>query len=123
MGVLTAAENVVPVGERQSPEFLGEVISTLISTAAAEYEIALQGDSFTDIPEYQDGRGFVATARDLLYNNAQEIVQTNPEAYAQLSTMVGQVSAAWPTIIPPSQPVFSAEEVMEMAEEIEKMTQ
>ncbi len=123
MGVLTAAENVVPASERQSPEFLGNVISTLISTAVAEYEIALQGNTFTDIPEYQDGRGFVATARELLYNNAEEMVKMNPEAYTQLSTMVGQVSAAWPTVMPPSQPVYSAQEVMEMAEEIEKITE
>lgn len=121
MGVLTAAENVIPKSERQSPEFLSEVIATLISTAAAEYEIALQGNTFTDIPEYQDGRGFVATARELLYNSAEEMVQTNPEAYVQLSTMVGRVSAAWPTIMPPSRPVYSPQEVMDIAEDIEAM--
>ncbi len=122
MAVLTNAENAIPASERKSPEFLTEVISTLISTAAAEYEIALQGNTFTDIAEYQDGRGFVATARELLYNSAEEMVKMNPEAYTQLSTMVGQISAAWPTIMPPSQPVYSAEEVTVMAEKIADVT-
>jgi len=49
-------------------------------------------------------------------------VQMNPDGYAKLSTMVGEISAAWPTIMPPSQPVFSAEEVTQMAQEIEAMT-
>ncbi|WP_041235570.1 hypothetical protein [Dactylococcopsis salina] len=63
----------------------------------------------------------MATARELLYNNAGEMVKMNPEAYTELSTRVGQISAAWPTIMPPEQPVYSAEEVMEMAEEIKQM--
>jgi hypothetical protein len=121
MGVLTSAENTVPESQRQSPEFVSKVISNLVSTAAAEYKIALKGNTFTDVPEYQDGRGFVATARELLYNNAQQMVKTNPETYTKLSTMVGQISATWPTIMPPSQPVYSAEEVTNMAKDIENM--
>ncbi|PSO50068.1 MAG: hypothetical protein BRC33_04395 [Cyanobacteria bacterium SW_9_44_58] len=121
MGVLTSAENAVPKSKRQSPEFVGKVISNLVSTAAAEYKIALKEDTFTDIPEYQDGRGFVAAARQLLYNNAQEMVKKNPKTYTELSTMVGEISAAWPTIMPPAQSVYSADEVTNMAKDIENL--
>ncbi len=117
--VLHAVESFIPESERRSPEFMGEVISTLISTAATQYEMALENEELTGILQYQNGRNILATVRNLLYREAGKIVEDNPENYREIATLVGKLSAAWPTTRLPSSKVYTEEEVTAMAQEIE----
>ena len=120
--VLHAVESFIPESERRSPEFMGEAISTLISKAATEYEMAFEDDQLTDISKYQKGRNLLATVRNLLYSEAGNLVEENPEAYREIATLVGKLSAAWPTTMPPSSKVYTAQEVTAMAQEMEAIT-
>lgn len=117
--VLHAVESFIPESERRSPEFMGEVVSSLISNAATQYEMGLENDELTGISQYQNGRNLLATVRNLLYSEAGKMVEENPETYREISTLVGKLSAAWPTIKPPSSKIYTDEEVTAMAQEIE----
>lgn len=115
--VLHAVESFIPESERRSPEFMGEVISSLISKAATQYEMA--NDDLTEISQYQNGRNLLATVRNLLYGKAGKMIEENPETYREIATLVGKLSATWPTIKPPSSKIYTDEEVTAMAQEIE----
>lgn len=54
MQSIDAAIAALPVAKRQSPEFVMQVISGLLGTAADEYKAAIADGKFVELVEYQD---------------------------------------------------------------------
>jgi hypothetical protein len=94
---ITAAELAV---SNQSARLLGDVIVDLVSTAAAEYDIAVGDDlALENAHEYQDALGFIRVAYDLLDNVAA--LTTDTSAVASIRNQLDLVHPAWTGLQPP----------------------
>jgi hypothetical protein len=56
---IDGAMQVLPEQQRQSPEFVLQVIDGLLDAAGAEYGAAIADNKISAVIEYQDSRGFV----------------------------------------------------------------
>lgn len=94
---ISAAERTVDLSSRQ----MGEVIYTLVTTAAEEYNIARADDgSLVNAHEYQDSLGFVEVAGDYLLQIQQR--GDAPQMAATIGELLAEVKSAWPDLIPPA---------------------
>ena len=105
--------------QRQSPEFVMPVIDGLLTTAAAEYEAAIADNTFVEVVEYQDSRGFVLYAEDLYETVANEMSQNSPEDHQAIMASFEDLKAAWPSVNPPEAPILEPSEVYSLVSEIE----
>ncbi|MGQ7249740.1 hypothetical protein ACUN9Y_20705 [Halomonas sp. V046] len=87
------------------PAFQARVQLALLKTALQEYDEAVEDGSFHDVLEYQDGRGFVLTARESLETHAELFRQAG--AYDALVSGYEKVLKAWPDAEAPATPVMS----------------
>ncbi|MDP1932283.1 MAG: hypothetical protein Q8L60_12585 [Gammaproteobacteria bacterium] len=94
---ITAAENAV---ENQDAAMIGAVIFDLVSTSAAEYDIAV-GDNgaLENEHEYQDALGFVRIARELLAR--LEGMTDNTAAVASIREQLDLIMPIWPSLRAP----------------------
>ena len=72
-----------------------------------EYDEALENERFVADHEYQDGRGFVMAARAYLDSQQAMLKQKNKEAWRDAGEALDELQKAWPTAVPPEQPVIS----------------
>jgi len=94
---ITAAEQAVP---NQNARLLGDVIVDLVSTAAAEYDIAVGDDlALENAHEYQDALGFIRVAYDNLDNVAAMTDDTS--TVAAIREQLDLVHPAWTGLQPP----------------------
>jgi len=94
---ITAAEQAVP---DQDARLLGEVIVDLVSTAAAEYDIAVGDDlALENAHEYQDALGFIRIAYDMQDNVAAMTEDTS--TVAAIREQLDLVHPAWTGLQPP----------------------
>lgn len=107
---------VLPVQQREDPAFVVGVIRELIRTAAEEYDAALAGDSFVEVLEYQDSRGFLLVADQLFQQIAPTLKSSNPEQAARLEQALTELKPAWPSILPPDKPVLTPDQVSALAQ-------
>jgi len=99
---------VMNVGEDAlSGATVSKVILSLTKQAVLEYDEALEGEQFVAVHEYQDGRGFVRAARDYLEGHEGLLKRENKEAWREASKALGDLQKAWPTAVPPEQPVVA----------------
>lgn len=85
----------------QEPAVLGEVIHSLVKTAADEYDIAVEDGRLVNAHEYQDALGFVRTAQELTDHLAK--ATDNQAAVKEIRAQLDALAPAWPTIVPPEQ--------------------
>lgn len=94
---------------------------SLTKQAVLEYDEALDGEQFVAVHEYQDGRGFVLSARDYLDRHKAVLKKQNKEAWRDVGKALDELQKAWPTAVPPEQPVipvadlYSAQARLELA--------
>ncbi len=120
MASVDRAIAAIPQAERQSPKFIPKVISGLVDTANAEYGGAISGNKIEEI-DYQDARGFVAYA-DMLYKDiASPWQKANTKQPQQLSAALQDLRKTWPSVLPPSKPVYTADEVAAKTKAIDTM--
>jgi hypothetical protein len=100
-------EQAVNTTEGLSASSVSKVILSLTKQAVLEYDEALDGDQFVAEHEYQDGRGFVAAARDYLAEHEAHLVKQNKEAWRDTGKALNELAKAWPTPVPPQKPVVS----------------
>ncbi|MEX0738665.1 MAG: hypothetical protein WD071_04935 [Pseudohongiella sp.] len=94
---ITAAEQAVP---DQDARLLGDVIVDLVSTAAAEYDIAVGDDlGLENAHEYQDALGFIRVAYDLLAR--VETLSSDTDTVAAIRQQLDLVHPAWTGLQPP----------------------
>lgn len=94
---ITAAEQSVP---GQDARLLGDVIVDLVSTAAAEYDIAVGDDlALQNAHEYQDALGFIRIAYDLLAR--VETLTDDASTVSAIPDQLDLVLPAWTGLQPP----------------------
>jgi len=90
----------------EAPATVAKVMLSLTKQAALEYDEALEEGRFVAVHEYQDGRGFVLVAREYLERNKASLMKQNKEAWRDANKVLDELETAWPTAIPPAQPVM-----------------
>lgn len=123
MQAIDKAIEVLPEQERQSPEFVLQVVSGLLDAADAEYGAAIADGKITALIEYQDSRGFVTYADTLLNNISQELTRENSEVQKAIADSMTKLKTAWPSAQAPSTPVLTPEEVSQLVKTIEQNVQ
>ncbi|MGV0023506.1 helix-hairpin-helix domain-containing protein [Phormidesmis priestleyi] len=113
----------LPDTQRNSPNFVLQVINGLLDTANSEYGAAIADNKITQEIEYQDSRGFVAYANQLHQGIAPQLAKDNPEAAKAIATTLTELSQVWPSPLPPAAPVKSPDEVTKLIKTIEMNTQ
>lgn len=119
MAGIDSAIAALPEDQRQSPEFVMDVIVNTLSTAAEEYEAAIADNQIVENVEYQDSRGFVLYADQLYQTIADEMSETQPDAHAVITQNLDQLKTIWPSVTPPETPVESPDAVYSLVSKIE----
>lgn len=102
-----AIEKAVSNADEQglSSATVSKVVLSLTKQAVLEYDEALDEGQFVAVHEYQDGRGFVRAAREYLDGQQALLKRDNKEAWRMASEALDDLQKAWPTAVPPEQPV------------------
>ena len=118
---LEKAVNAVDSKNAQSAGTVSRVVLSLTKQAVLEYDEALEEGRFVAVHEYQDGRGFVSSARDYLDSHQATLKKQNREAWRDAVKALEELQKAWPSAVPPEQPavpvanVYSAQARLELA--------
>lgn len=117
------AIQALPATQRQSPEFVLQVINGLLDTAGSEYTAAIANGKIAEVIEYQDSRGFVMYASELYENVANQVAQEQPEAHKAIETNMTELMQAWPSATAPAAPKRTPEQVSQQIQTIEQNAQ
>jgi hypothetical protein len=117
------AIQVVPEQERQSPQFVLQVINELLDAANSEYGAAIANGQIAAVIEYQDSRGFVNYADTLLSEISDPLKKSNPEAQKAIADSMAQLKTAWPSAQAPTKPVMTPDQVSQLIKTIEQNAQ
>ncbi|HEY9670428.1 MAG TPA: hypothetical protein V6D11_03220 [Waterburya sp.] len=117
------AIQALPEPERQSPQFVLQVINELLDAANSEYRAAIANGKIAAVIEYQDSRGFVNYADTLLGQISDSLKKSNPEAQKAIADSMTQLKTAWPSAQAPAQPVMSPDQVSQLIKTIEQNAQ
>jgi len=123
MQAIDGAIQVLPEQQRQSPEFVLQVIDGLLDAAGAEYGAAIADNKISAVIEYQDSRGFVNYADTLNSNISSSLTKENPEAQKAIAQSMNKLKTAWPSAQAPATPVLPPEEVSQLIKTIEQNSQ
>ncbi|WP_016952614.1 helix-hairpin-helix domain-containing protein [Anabaena sp. PCC 7108] len=113
----------LPAEQRSKPEFVLQVINSLLDSANSEYGAAIANGKITAPIEYQDSRGFVAYSQELYKSIFSQMAQENAEEHKAIDTALVELVKVWPTAIPPTQAVKTPEDVTKLVKTIEENTQ
>lgn len=113
----------LPANERQSPEFVLKVISELLDAANSEYGAAIANGKIAAAIEYQDSRGFVTYADTLYSSVSDQLAKRSPEAHKAIQSSMSKLKTAWPSVIPPTTPVLTPDQVSQEIKAIEQNAQ
>jgi hypothetical protein len=102
---LTQDALIAVVGDQAGDSsYKGSVISSLLSTAAHEYEEAVGADGVRLLAEYQDGYAFVQEARRLYDEIASDVESASMEEAEEIEEAFESLQTALPSPRPPEQP-------------------
>ncbi len=97
---IEAAIATLDAETRARPAFVLAVAERLLETAAAEYKGALDQGRVANPVEYQDSRGFVWTAEELVLAIGPALKARDAAAFAALTTGFAALKQAWPAAVP-----------------------
>lgn len=117
------AIQVLPEQERQSPQFVLQVVNELLDAANSEYGAAIANGKIAAVIEYQDSRGFVNYADTLLGQISDPLKKSNPEAQKAIADSMTQLKTAWPSAQAPTKPVMTPDLVSQLIKTIEQNAQ
>jgi hypothetical protein len=117
------AIQVLPEQQRQSPQFVLQVINELLDAANSEYRAAIANGKIAAVIEYQDSRGFVNYTDTLLGQISEPLSKANPEAQKAIADSMTQLKTAWPSAQAPAKPVLSTDQVSQLIKTIEQNAQ
>jgi hypothetical protein len=123
MQAIDKAIQVLPEQQRQSPDFVLQVVGGLLDAANSEYGAAIANGKIAAAIEYQDSRGFVNYADTLQSNVAEPLKKENPDAQKAIADSMTKLKTAWPSAIAPATPVLPPEEVTQLVKSIEQNAQ
>lgn len=111
MAKLKAAASSVPVEERRDIHTGLKVASLMLDTIAAEYGRAITGGRITGAVGYQDSLGFMQVVIGILRQAQPRFQEADPDRWKAVAGDLRQLARAWPSLVPPAEPVLSADEV------------
>ena len=123
MQAVDGAIQGLPEQQRQSPEFVLQVVNGLLDAANSEYGAAIANGKVSAAIEYQDSRGFVNYADQLLNNVSDQMAKENPEAQKAIASSMTELKTAWPSAVPPAAPAKTPEQVSQLVKTIEQNAQ
>lgn len=123
MDAVDGAIAALPEKERTSPQFVLQVINELLDAANSEYGAAIANGKIAAAIEYQDSRGFVTYANQLLQGISNQMAASNPEAHKAIATSMSELTKTWPAAIPPAKPVNTPPQVTQLIKTIEQNSQ
>ena len=113
----------LPTAQRQSPEFVLQVINELLDAAKSEYGAAIANGKIAAAIEYQDSRGFVNYANTLYEGISSQMAKENPEAHKAIVASMPELTKAWPSAVAPTIVVKTPEQVDQLIKTIEQNSQ
>jgi hypothetical protein len=116
---IEAAMKGVPESVRRNPSTTAAVVRELVKVAASEYNASMADGAIVETIEYQDSRGFMLYAAQLL--KASLGPGASADAIAILGPIqqrLGALAKAWPGLTPPARPVLSEEMVTTLANQL-----
>lgn len=119
VAAIDAAMLGVPETVRRDPATTAAVVREIVKVAASEYDASIADGAIVETIEYQDSRGFVLYAGELL--KASLGPGTGPEASALLVPIQKRLTAlakAWPSLKPPTRPAIDAKTVTILASQL-----
>ncbi len=123
MEAVDAAIAAVPQEKRNQPKFMLAAIDGVLDTAKEEYEAAIANGKIVEDIEYQDSRGFVLYAQELYAGIAAQMQTAHPEQNKAITSSMSELAKAWPSVIAPSAPAKTPEEVAKLVDTIEENSQ
>jgi hypothetical protein len=123
MQAVDGAIQVLPEQQRQSPQFVLQVINGLLDSANSEYGAAIANGKIAAVIEYQDSRGFVNYADTLRNKISEPLAKQNPEAQKVIADSMTQLKTAWPSAQAPAAPVLPTDKVSQLIKTIEQNAQ
>jgi hypothetical protein len=117
------AIQVLPEQQRQSPQFVLQVINGLLDSANSEYGAAIANGKIAAVIEYQDSRGFVNYADTLRNKISDPLAKQNPAAQKVIADSMTQLKTAWPSAQAPATPVLPTDKVSQLIKTIEQNAQ
>ncbi|WP_280545999.1 hypothetical protein [Halomonas sp. 11-S5] len=106
---------------REDVAFQSRVQLTLLRQAMHEYEEAVDEGQFVNVLEYQDGRGFMLTAKALLEQQAELFKASDEATYEELMAAYDEAMQAWPSALAPETPVMSYGELSSSTFKLESL--
>ncbi len=119
VAAIDAAMRGVPDNVRRDPGTTAAVVREIVKVAASEYDASMADGAIVETIEYQDSRGFVLYATQLL--NSVLGPGASPETVALLVPIQQRLAAlakAWPSLAPPARPVLPARMVTILANQL-----
>ncbi len=119
VAAIEAARLGVPEAVRRDPATTAAVVREIVKVAASEYYASIADGAIVETIEYQDSRGFVLYAGELLKSSLGP--GSGPEAIALLVPIQKRLTAlakAWPSLKPPPRPVMDARTVIILARQL-----
>lgn len=113
----------LPTAQRQSPEFVLQVVNELLDAANSEYGAAIANGKIAAAIEYQDSRGFVNYANTLYEGISSQMAKENPEAHKAIVASMPELTKAWPSAVAPTIVVKTPEQVDQLIKTIEQNSQ
>src|ERR687885_1188629 len=123
MQAVDQAIQVLSESERQSPQFVLQVINGLLDSANSKYQAAIANGKIAAVIEYQDSRGFVTYADSLIGKISEQLTKQNAEAQKAIADSMTQLKTAWPSAKAPATPVLPTEKVTQLIKTIEQNAQ
>lgn len=123
MQAVDGAIATLPDTQRQSPQFVLQVINGLLDTANSEYGAAIANGKITQAIEYQDSRGFVTYANELYQGIAAPVEKQSPDTHKAIQQTMAELTKVWPAPIPPAAAVKTPTQVSQLIKTVELDTQ
>src|SRR5262249_59846179 len=92
--------------------FTMQTVMAILRQAAEEYEGAIQNGRISKPVEYQDSRGFVWHAENLVSSIAPDLERIDRRALADVRTAFAELKKTWPGAVPSAAPVKDHAAVM-----------
>jgi hypothetical protein len=120
---LDAALGVAKKFMRPEQKFAIQSAIEVLRTAQSEYEASMQGGVFVKPVEYQDSRGFVWRAEQVIEAAAASAPRPiEPEPLTRVRAALARLKTAWPAPLPPPKPLLDPAQISALIAEIELYT-
>lgn len=102
--------------------FTARTAAEMLKVALSEYEASMEDGRFTKPVEYQDSRGFVLQADLWIEGVAGQLQKADADALAKVRAAMKKLKTAWPTPMPPPEPILDAGVISALVSEVELHT-